>query len=220
MVKTSKLLITAIGLLAVMSSTQAAEFQIPTLVIQTASTNIVANGGFETGNFASWTQAGNLGFTGVSSGGAFAGTFQALLGPVGSTGSITQVLTTVAGNRYDLSYRLRTSSTTPNSFQVFWSGGAIASLSLNNASVPGWTSFSALNLVATGPSTSLSFVFRHDPGFFFLDEVSVTATPEASTMALVGGALMLLGFYRRGRYAANPQAPASSQRPSASDRRT
>lgn len=202
-------------LLLGLSEAGAAEFALPSLVIQTAAaTNIVTNGGFETGTLSSWTQGGNTGFTGVTSGGAFAGTFQAFLGPIGSTGSITQVLTTVAGSRYDLSYRLRTSSTTPNSFQVFWSGGAIATLSLTNTSIPGWTSFSALNLVATGPSTSLSFVFRHDPGFFFLDEVSVTATPEASTMALVGGALMLLGFYRRDRYT------ESSQRPSASDRRT
>ncbi len=215
MVNVVKTLAITIAFLSSLSTAQAAEFLIPTLVIQTAAgTNIVTNGGFETGTFSSWTQAGNTGFTGVSSGGAFAGTYQALLGPVGSTGSITQVLTTVAGNRYDLSYRLRTSSTTPNSFQVFWSGGAIASLSLSNASVPGWTGFSALSLVATGPTTSLSFVFRHDPGFFFLDEVSVTATPEASTMALVGGALMLLGFYRRGRYT------VSSQRPSASERLT
>jgi hypothetical protein len=197
---------------------RAEEFPVPTLVIQTAAgANLVTNGGFETGNWSGWTLSGNTGFTGILSGGGAAGTYSAYMGPVGSTpGRLTQTLTTVAGERYDLSYQLRTTGGNPNRFDVFWNGGAIASLSLQNTSINGWTTFTALNLVATGPTTTLSFVVRHDPGYFYFDEISVNAqaTPEASTMALVGGALLAIGAFRRNR------AQTSCQRPSASERRT
>src|SRR5437762_14133373 len=53
--------------------------------------NIVANCGFETGTFASWTQSGNTGFTAVGTIGVNSGNFAASFGPVGSLGFIDQI---------------------------------------------------------------------------------------------------------------------------------
>ena len=76
--------------------------------------NIVANCGFETGTFASWTQSGNTNFTGVAGVDvANSGNFGALLGPPSSLGFITQNLSTTAGGTYDLEFFLRSDGGTP-----------------------------------------------------------------------------------------------------------
>src|SRR6266404_3872321 len=58
---------------------------------------LVTNGSFETGDFTGWTLTGNTGFTGVECPGVpFAGpgdgNCDAFLGPVGSDGTLSQVL--------------------------------------------------------------------------------------------------------------------------------
>ena len=80
--------------------------------------NLVSNCGFETGTFASWTQSGNTGFTGVDAGSANSGAFGAFFGPIGSLGFITQNLSTTAGGTYDLEFWLRAAAGTPNRFQA------------------------------------------------------------------------------------------------------
>ena len=72
-----------------------------------AADELVLNGDFEIGNFTSWTQSGNLSFTGVGSGNAHSGTYAAYFGPVGSLGFISQNLTTVPGGTYDLTFWLK-----------------------------------------------------------------------------------------------------------------
>src|SRR6266404_9344680 len=81
--------------------------------------NLVSNGGFETGNFAGWSQQGNTGFTGVA--GCFSstcphsGSFQAYFGPIGSTGGINQTLATDAGSTYTVDFWLANDGGSPNS---------------------------------------------------------------------------------------------------------
>src|SRR6266702_2978921 len=73
------------------------------------ATELVTNGSFETGDFTGWTLTGNTGFTGVECPGApFAGpgdgACDAFLGPVGSNGTLSQVLTTIPGRFYSINF--------------------------------------------------------------------------------------------------------------------
>jgi len=150
----------------------------------------VTNGGFETGNFSGWTQTGNTTFNGVQCPGPSAvvdsGNCSAFFGPIGSIGGIEQNVTTVAGQEYRILFSLMTDGGNPSSFSATF--GTATLLSLTNPPASPMTDY-AISALATSNSTTLSFQFRDDPGFAFLDSISVVPVPEPSTWMM-----MLLGF--------------------------
>lgn len=173
-------------------------------------TNIVTNGGFETGDFTGWTQSGNTSFTGVDSAAANSGDSGAFFGPVGTLGYISQSLNTVAGMTYELSFFLREEfgegdnmspirpggGPVTSEFQVFWNGVMIFSIPPNTP--PGaYTQFNFTGLMATGGTTELRFGFRNDNSFWDLDDVvaGLTAVPESlSTIWLAVPVVGMFGF--------------------------
>jgi hypothetical protein len=160
--------------------------------------NNVVDGGFEMSpspNFSSaWTltppAGGGAGqqFSNVGSDAAFAhsGNRYANLAPAfQQTGSLSQVLNTVAGATYSLSFWLANNSSMPtNFFQALVNGALAFTTTSPPFPITGQYQLITISgLVATGPTTTLEFRYRHDDDFWRLDDVAFvgpagTAVPE------------------------------------------
>jgi hypothetical protein len=163
--------------------------------VSASAAELVTNGGFETGTLSGWTGGGS--FTGVQcpgpGPGVHGGNCSLFDGNIGSTDALSQVVATVAGQTYDYSFWLQSDGGTPNAFT--FSLGGVTLVTLTNAPASsGFTHFTG-SVVAASSNASLTFGFRDDPGFWFLDDVSLTgaAVPEPASWAL-----MLTGFLGAG----------------------
>jgi hypothetical protein len=179
--------------------------------------NLVANCGFESGDFTGWTVSGNDvpgeqgNLYGVEQGAdpfdgmsPHSGNNQAYFADLVSNAStLSQNLATQAGKNYVISFYLA-QDTTPgtgegsNSLDVMFGGTTLENVS--NVAVEGYTEYSFL-ASATSSSTSLKLTLGNGLGEFLLDDVSVVAAatvPEPSSIAVIGiGMLAMLYAVRR-----------------------
>jgi hypothetical protein len=158
---------------------------------------LVTNGGFETGDLTGWTQTGQSAFLGVQCPGAGlvpGGSCDLFAGPVGSVGGIQQTLATTLGGEYIVSFAFEPDGGVPSSFSALF--GGVTLVSLPNPAASSFVNYS-FDVFASGASTVLAFNFRDDPGFLFLDNVSVTPLPAA--LPLFTGGLGLIGLLARRR---------------------
>jgi len=169
--------------------------------------NLVANCGFETGDFTGWTLSGadvpselNVlygveGTDPVDNIAPNSGSYQAFFADLStSPTTISQNIATAAGSTYTISFYIA-QDTNPNSggstytnlFQASFGSSTLVASTV--VPLQGYTAYS-FSEVATGPASTLSLTFGNDLGEFLLDDVSVAA-PEPAAWSFMAGGLVL-----------------------------
>jgi hypothetical protein len=160
------------------------------------ATELVRNGGFETGDFSFWTLSGNTRGTIVTFDEAYFGNYGAQLTTGGLLGgALSQSLATVPNTSYLLSLWLNVPyDDLPDDFAISWNGATI----FNQVNLPalGWTNLQFI-VAASTSNTVLQLGYQNDVDFLGLDDVSVRgitlpALPPAPSLQSVifhGGVL-------------------------------
>jgi hypothetical protein len=175
---------------------------------------LVQNGGFETGDFSSWTTAlassgSDLAVGSLSSSPSVTphtGTYAASFGAFGTQDdSISQTLATVAGQSYTFSFWLdHPFGRSTNDFSASWGGtsligGAIPALPLTDSRLFPYTQYTFTEIAGPSP-TVITFSGLEVPEYFYLDDVSVTgpqAVPEPLSLFLFGAGLVGMTVIKR-----------------------
>jgi PEP-CTERM motif len=104
--------------------------------------------------------------------------------------TLTQTIATTAGQDYTLSFWIYQQAIGPLTFfSVTWDGSTVVSMSYpasDSGDIP-YVNFTA-SVVGMGSDT-LQFISANDPGWTYVDNVSLGVVPEPSTWAM-----MMLGF--------------------------
>ena len=140
---------------------------------------IVVNGDFETGSLPPWVNTGDTSFTSVNNSNPHSGSFSLQIGPAFIDGFIDQLLPTVAGQGYDVSFWLENDDDSGNN-RFGASFGDVTLVPEATQSVFGYTLFTFTNVVP-GANADLHFIFFNEPTYFYLDDVCVTATSGGGT---------------------------------------
>ncbi|QNN64339.1 PEPxxWA-CTERM sorting domain-containing protein [Sphingomonas rhizophila] len=154
-----------------------------------ASDNLIANGGFETGDFTSWITAGDSAFTGVNGFATHSGDFAAYFSS-NNPFTISQDFTTDIGRSYTFGFwawSVQTSSSERLSFLI--NGDAIITL------LP-WPNrpFTYFEYTWTAISEVTQIGFTSSRGTYRLDDITVLAAPPLPAPEPGTWAMMLLGF--------------------------
>ncbi|HWD18451.1 MAG TPA: protease pro-enzyme activation domain-containing protein [Verrucomicrobiae bacterium] len=163
-----------------------------TNTVATTAQPIVQNGGFESDDLTGWTLTGNtvvysrLGaptiYNAVESATAgynvvHSGSYGVFLGD-NQLATLAQTVSTVAGQSYLISFWLdNPAAGSGQQFQATWNGVSLYGVA--NPPAFGWTNVQRI-MTATSASSSLQFAAENVPGYFGLDDVSVTPIPTAA----------------------------------------
>jgi hypothetical protein len=167
---------------------------------RSAAANLVANPGFETGDFTGWTVTGNG--IGIDTVFPNTGNFDAFFGALttdSNPGVLSQILATRAGQSYTLSFTILDEAGFSGDTFTVTLGGFTAVITGDQAAPPGDLPSGYTAEVFAVPSAdiaggdTLAFQGLNDPTIgidWNLDDVSITAVSEPPAVALLGTALI------------------------------
>jgi hypothetical protein len=170
-----------------------------------ASTNLVNNPGFETGSLSGWTVGGPSYGVGVdqNSSDVQSGSYGAYFGSdptnPGLDSTLSQTLATTSGTQYTLSFWM--SEYQADGLTGFFNVdlGGTQLLNLKDVAQQDFTHYS-FNYIATSSNSVLLFDTNNVPGWYGLDNISVTsAVPEAPSWLFLSLGLLLLSVWSKYR---------------------
>jgi hypothetical protein len=168
---------------------------------QAHAVNLIVNGDFGTGDFSGWTASANsypmyIVAAPTEGGSAYAAQ---IAGYTFNPDTLSQVVSDTSGQSYTLSFWVYQSppnlTASDTSFNVDWNGTVFTQ------PIPSGIGYQNYTVTVTGTGLdNLTFVAANNPGFTYLDNVSLsTGVPEPSTWAMMLAGFAGLGFagYRR-----------------------
>ncbi len=167
--------------------------------------NLVANCGFESGNFSSWTLSGtdsgplNNGiYYGIESYNQYSGNNAAYFGAVNGEITLSQPLTVIPTYVYTITLEALNDTTPASNYinNLIFSLGAVTTQVASQVVAGGYTLYTA-EVYSQAASTTLAISSRNDAGFWNVDSIQVveTATPEPSALLLSFAGLAVLAFW-------------------------
>ena len=156
---------------------------------------LIVNGGFETGDFSGWTVSGTMEYYGLTHSSAHTGLWGAWFGDITGLTYISQMIPTDVGQSYLLTFYIK-NYVTPGEEVVdrgeLWWGGTLIDSGTNAPSFD-WQQ-NSYHLTATTSSTEVKLGFNNPPGYWRLDDISVSTVPEPTSLLLLGTGLGVLGL--------------------------
>lgn len=163
----------------------------------TIASNLIVNGGFETGDFTGWTLTGNQNASTRVSDNVYdptyvhvhSGTYGVVAGTNFPDAYLSQTLSTISGQAYRVDFWLASNGGPSNDFSVSWNGTLLDHIVDSTV-----TPFAEFMFTVTGTGTdTLAFGFAHPPAAWGFDDVSVAPIPLPGTLLLIGSGI--IGLY-------------------------